>query len=67
MDLKDKVAVVTGSAHRIGRKIALTLAEEGCHLMVHFHRTVKEPEKTCSESREFGERINRSFTKKAGD
>jgi pteridine reductase len=54
MDLKDKVAIVTGSAHRIGRHIALALAQEGCHLMVHFHRAVEEAEKTCSELREFG-------------
>lgn len=49
MDLEDKVAIVTGAAHRVGRHIALALAEQGCHLMVHFHRAVEEAEKTRSE------------------
>jgi pteridine reductase len=58
MDLKNKVAIVTGSAHRVGRHIALALAKEGCHLMVHFHRAVEEAEKTISELREIGVRAS---------
>jgi pteridine reductase len=58
MDLKDKVAIVTGSAHRIGRQIALALAQEGCHLMVHFHRAVEEAEETCSDLRKFGVEVS---------
>lgn len=37
IDLKDKVALVTGSAHRVGRAIALELAKNGVHIMVHYH------------------------------
>lgn len=35
LGLKDKVALVTGTAGRIGmgRNIALTLAKEGCHIV----------------------------------
>jgi NAD(P)-dependent dehydrogenase (short-subunit alcohol dehydrogenase family) len=36
VDLTDKVALVTGSAHRVGRAIALELARMGVHIMVHY-------------------------------
>lgn len=36
VDLTDKVALVTGSAHRVGRAIALELARAGVHIMVHY-------------------------------
>ncbi len=39
IELKDKVALVTGSARRIGRAIALELAKHGVHIMVHYHRS----------------------------
>ncbi len=37
IDLTDKVALVTGSAHRVGRAIALELAQAGVHIMVHYN------------------------------
>ncbi|MAS37769.1 MAG: hypothetical protein CL610_27480 [Anaerolineaceae bacterium] len=37
IDLKDQVALVTGSAHRVGRAIALELARRGAHILVHYH------------------------------
>ena len=39
VDLNDQVALVTGSAHRVGRAIALELARRGAHVMVHYHST----------------------------
>ena len=39
IDLTDQVALVTGSAHRVGRKIALALARQGVNIMVHYHST----------------------------
>ena len=36
MQIKDKVALVTGSAHRVGKAIALGLAREGAHIIVHY-------------------------------
>ena len=36
MELKDKVALVTGSAVRVGRVIALSLAEQGCHIVLTY-------------------------------
>ncbi len=35
MRFKDRVAIVTGSSHGIGRGIALRLASEGCHVIVN--------------------------------
>ena len=36
-DLRDKTALVTGSARRVGRAIALELAKNGVHILVHYH------------------------------
>ena len=38
IDLRGKVAIVTGSAQRVGRVIALELAKAGLHLLVHYNR-----------------------------
>ena len=37
IDLNEKVALVTGSAQRVGRYIALELAKQGVHIQVHYH------------------------------
>lgn len=37
IDLTDQVALVTGSAHRVGKAIALELARRGVHILVHYH------------------------------
>lgn len=39
INLNDKVAIVTGSAHRVGRAIAIELARQGVHIMVHYHQS----------------------------
>ena len=39
IDLRDKVALVTGSAHRVGRAIALELAKQGVNILVHYNRS----------------------------
>jgi NAD(P)-dependent dehydrogenase (short-subunit alcohol dehydrogenase family) len=54
MNLTGKNALVTGGAHRVGKFVALGLAKAGCDLMVHFHRSAKEAEKTVSEAKELG-------------
>ena len=38
VDLKDKVALVTGSARRVGKVIALELARQGVNILMHYHR-----------------------------
>lgn len=39
LDLTDHVALVTGSAHRVGRAIALELARTGVHVQLHYHNS----------------------------
>lgn len=39
VNLQDQVALVTGSAHRVGRAIALELARHGVHILVHYHNS----------------------------
>jgi len=54
MDLRDKVALVTGGARRIGRAIALALAERGADVVVHCRRSVEEAEQTLAQVRRLG-------------
>jgi len=37
IELNNQVALVTGSAHRVGKAIAMALAREGVHIMVHYN------------------------------
>lgn len=49
MDMKGKVALVTGGAHRVGRAIALALAEAGADLAIHYGRAADEARATVDE------------------
>ncbi len=42
MDLRGHVALVTGSARRLGRSIAGALAEAGCDIAIHHHAASEE-------------------------
>jgi pteridine reductase len=54
MDLTNQSALVTGGAHRVGKAIALALAERGCNLVVHFHQSVEAAAQTEAEVRAIG-------------
>jgi|Deesub1362A_J573_1020465.scaffolds.fasta_scaffold02642_6 pteridine reductase len=56
MQVAQKVALVTGSAHRVGKAIALGLARAGCHVMVHYHHSRSAAEATVGEIRALGVR-----------
>jgi NAD(P)-dependent dehydrogenase (short-subunit alcohol dehydrogenase family) len=51
-----RAALVTGGAQRIGRAIALALAEAGFDLAVHCHASRAACETTCAEIRALGRR-----------
>ena len=40
--LKGKTALITGAAKRIGRDMALTLADRGINVVTHFNRSDSE-------------------------
>ena len=46
IDLSGKVAIVTGSSGEIGRVIALTLAECGADVALHYHKNLEPAEAT---------------------
>ncbi|HKE29920.1 MAG TPA: SDR family oxidoreductase [Bryobacteraceae bacterium] len=47
--LRDKVVLVTGAAKRIGRGIALRLAQEGARVAIHYHHSADEAKRTAEE------------------
>ena len=46
MDLKNKVALVTGAGVRLGQSIALKLAQLGMRVIIHYHRSDKGAKQT---------------------
>jgi pteridine reductase len=42
MNLKGETALITGAAKRIGRETALTLADQGVNVVIHFNRSDSE-------------------------
>jgi NAD(P)-dependent dehydrogenase (short-subunit alcohol dehydrogenase family) len=53
---QQKVALVTGAARRIGRTIALALAQRGWHVAVHYGRSEAEAQATVREIEMLGQR-----------
>jgi NAD(P)-dependent dehydrogenase (short-subunit alcohol dehydrogenase family) len=54
IDLTDQVAIVTGSAHRVGKAIALELARRGVHILVHYGTSTSAATETVREIKSFG-------------
>ncbi len=51
---QDQVAVVTGSARRVGRAIAMALAHQGAHIVIHHHASDTEAANAADEVRNAG-------------
>ena len=49
MQAAGKIAVVTGAARRVGRAIALALAERGADVVITYHRSAAEAHQTVQE------------------
>jgi pteridine reductase len=52
--LTGKTALITGAARRIGRETALTLAEEGANVVVHYRRSEAEAKELVRELEQRG-------------
>lgn len=54
VELNGRVAVVTGGAVRLGRALALALAQEGVHLAIHYNSSAGRAEEAAAEVRALG-------------
>lgn len=54
MEIEDTDVLVTGSAVRVGRAMALRLAEEGANVAVHYRTSEEEAKETADDVRERG-------------
>ena len=50
VDLKDKLAVVTGGARRLGRAIVEELHAQGARVVVHYHHSEEEARELCQRT-----------------
>jgi pteridine reductase len=54
MELNGKVAVVTGGAVRLGKALALALAEQGARLVIHYSSSTGPAQETVTEIKAMG-------------
>jgi pteridine reductase len=54
LPLAGKVALITGSGKRLGREIALHLAQQGADIAVHYHHSGSTAKETVTEIRKMG-------------
>jgi NAD(P)-dependent dehydrogenase (short-subunit alcohol dehydrogenase family) len=57
MKLLNKVALVTGGAHRVGRLMALALAREGADIVLHYGGSAAAAKETACEVEALGRRV----------
>ena len=54
MEIRDRVALVTGGARRVGRAIALALAREGAQVAITYHASAEQAGQTLAEIEALG-------------
>jgi len=58
LPLKDKRALVTGASRRVGRAIALALANAGADLLIHYHTSSRESDLLAAEVLSIGRKVD---------
>jgi len=56
-ELSPRTVLITGAAKRLGRAIALSLAEAGWDIAVHYNGSTKDAEATANDIRALGRRV----------
>ena len=56
MQLENRIALVTGGAHRVGRAICLALAAEGADIVLHYGTSADAARRTADEIQALGRR-----------
>ncbi|MBV1893996.1 MAG: SDR family NAD(P)-dependent oxidoreductase, partial [Ilumatobacteraceae bacterium] len=54
MNIEGKTALVTGSAKRVGKAIALMLAEAGANVVINYNHSDSEADETAAAAEAFG-------------
>jgi len=54
MKIKGKTALVTGGGRRLGKEIALSLADQGANIILHYHQSQRDAEETSRKIRKAG-------------
>lgn len=54
MQFEEKVALITGGAVRVGRAIALRLAQDGCDIIIHYRHSIADANSLAEELRSMG-------------
>ena len=57
MQPTDKVALITGAAHRVGKAIALGLARRGSHIVLNYRSSIEAARQTQAELEALGVRV----------
>lgn len=57
MEISGKTALITGAAERVGKGVALALAEAGADLVVHYNRSADAAAATAAEAESLGARV----------
>jgi pteridine reductase len=52
--LKDRKALITGAAHRVGRAIAIALAARGVNVVIHYNRASQAAHETVEQATSMG-------------